>query len=116
MKLLIKCVEGFKDGMVHPEPVSVGETLVVDELKWKKIQQSAPGAFELLGKVVPKSSRSKKTKVEPFEVPEADLEAAGTGVVPREKPSLVEKLTGKGKKAKEAPKDVDPEDKPDAKE
>lgn len=55
----LRCVEMFLDGNVYPRRVNKGEVITVDEMTKKKMDQSAPGAFEVLGKAVPPPTKSK---------------------------------------------------------
>lgn len=45
----IKCIGGFRDGMVYPRYIKNGEVLTdVDERLWHKLKQSDPDAFEVV--------------------------------------------------------------------
>jgi len=58
----IKCLRGFRDGMVLPEAVPPGKVLEVDGVLWNKIRKSDPDAFEVVDSVMRVPPPTKGTK------------------------------------------------------
>lgn len=60
MEYQVRALASFKDYNVYPREIKRGEELTVSESTYKHLVQSDPDAFELSGKVIPKSNVKKK--------------------------------------------------------
>ena len=60
MKYKLLALRRFNDGNAYPNEVKKGETVVVDEVTKSQMLQSDPDGFQIVGKVVPKSTVAKK--------------------------------------------------------